>query len=162
MQIRELEMGDIPFVAQMEADYSGNPWNENALFTYFLRDDTILLVADENDAVPTDEDFNPEVVGFIGLVMMAPESDILDITVLPEKRNQGIGRKLMTDLFSRALEKGVTTTYLEVRQSNAPARHLYDSIGFQPIGIRKHYYTDPVEDAIAMKRVDASNEKGGI
>lgn len=161
MQIRELEMGDISFVARMEAEYSGNPWNENALFTYFLRDDTILLVADENDDVPTDDDFNPEIVGFIGLVMMAPESDILDITVLPEKRNQGVGRNLMTELFSRALQKGVTTTYLEVRQSNAPARHLYDKMGFQPIGIRRRYYTDPVEDAIAMKRIDPSIEKGG-
>lgn len=160
MQIRELMMGDIPAVAAMEQKYSGNPWSENALFTYFLRDDTILLVADENDTVPTDEDFNPRVVGFIGLVMMKPESDILDITVLPEKRNQGIARKMMTELFSRALKRGVTTTYLEVRPSNAPARHLYDKMAFQPIGIRKNYYTDPVEDAIAMKRVDSSDKEG--
>lgn len=152
MQIRELLIGDIPFVAEMEAKYSGNPWDETSLFTYFLRDDTLLLVADENDAVPDDEHFDPQVVGFIGLIFMPPESDILDITVLPEKRNHGIGEKLMTGLFARAKEKGVDTTYLEVRVSNAPARHLYQKLGFQETGLRKNYYTNPTEDAITMAR----------
>lgn len=152
MQIREFVLGDISQVAEMEKKYSGNPWDENSLFTYFLRDDTILLVADENDAVPDDEHFDPQVVGFIGLIFMPPESDILDITVLPEKRNRGIGRQLMTELFRYALKKGVTTTYLEVRVSNAPARHLYSRLGFRETGLRKNYYTDPTEDAITMAR----------
>ncbi len=149
--------GDIPIVAEMEQKYSGNPWDQNALFTYFLRDDTILLVADENDALPTDEEYDPQIVGFIGLIMMAPESDILDITVLPQKRNAGIGARLMRELFDRAKEIGVTTTYLEVRVSNSPARHLYEKMGFQETGLRKNYYTDPIEDAITMARID-SNE----
>ncbi len=152
MQIRELMIGDIPDVAEMESRYSGNPWDQNALFTYFLRDDTILLVADENDEIPSDDDFHPQVAGFIGLIFMPPESDILDITVLPEKRNRGIGRRLMEELFLRASQKGVTTTYLEVRVSNAPARHLYEKLGFSETGLRKNYYTDPMEDAITMAR----------
>ncbi len=152
MQIRELIFGDIPAVAEMEAAYSGNPWDQNALFTYFLRDDTILLVADENDTPPTDEEYDPQIVGFIGMIMMAPEADILDITVLPEKRNRGIGKDLMTALFEQAEKKGVSTTYLEVRISNAPARHLYEKMGFQETGLRSHYYTDPVEDAVTMAR----------
>jgi ribosomal-protein-alanine N-acetyltransferase len=152
MQIRELVIGDIPFVADMETKYSGNPWDETSLFTYFLRDDTLLLVADENDAIPDDENFDPQVVGFIGLIFMPPESDILDITVLPEKRNRGIGARLMTELFTRAAQRGVDTTYLEVRVSNAPARHLYQKLGFRETGLRNNYYTDPAEDAITMAR----------
>lgn len=159
MQIRELIIGDIPDVAEMEARYSGNPWDQNALFTYFLRDDTILLVADENDAIPSDDDFHPQVVGFIGLIFMPPESDILDITVLPEKRSRGIGRRMMEELFRLASEKGVDTTYLEVRVSNAPARHLYKKLGFAQTGLRKNYYTDPVEDAITMVRRPDQKER---
>ncbi len=152
MIIREMIFGDIPYVAEMEAAYSGNPWDQNALFTYFLRDDTILLVADENDEEPTDENFDPQIVGFIGMILMAPESDILDITVLPEKRNGGIGTKLFEALFTAAKKRLVDTVYLEVRTSNAPARHLYEKMGFRETGIRTNYYTDPTEDAITMAR----------
>lgn len=152
MQIREMTLGDIPFVAEMEARYSGNPWDQNALFTYFLRDDTILLVADENDAEPDDETFDPRVVGFIGLIFMAPESDILDITVLPEKRGRGTGALMMKSMLDAAAKRGVHTTYLEVRTSNEPALRLYRKAGFKETGIRKNYYTDPAEDAITMMR----------
>ncbi len=160
MQIREMIFGDIPIVAEMEQKYSGNPWDQNALFTYFLRDDTILLVADENDVPPTDEAYDPQIVGFIGLIMMAPEADILDITVLPEKRNAGIGGALMKALFQAALKRAVTTVYLEVRVSNAPARHLYQKMGFVETGLRRNYYSDPVEDAITMTRTDDSLTEG--
>lgn len=152
MQIRELMIGDIPAVAEMEARYSGNPWDETSLFTYFLRDDTILLVADENDTLPTDDEFHPETIGFAGLICMPPESDVLDITVLPEKRNRGVGQRLLSGLLARAARKGVDTVYLEVRVSNAPARHLYRKLGFTETGLRKNYYTDPVEDAVTMAR----------
>jgi ribosomal-protein-alanine N-acetyltransferase len=159
MQIRSLELGDIAAVAKMEAAYSGNPWSDRALFTYFVRDDTILLVADENDDKPNDQDWDPRVVGFMGLIMTAPESDILDITVLPDRRNAGIGRALMVEMFRRAEAAGVHTTYLEVRVSNAPARHLYQKMGFQQIGFRKGYYSDPEEDAIVMAKRPEPDQK---
>ena len=45
---------------------------------------------------------------------------------------------------------------LEVRVSNAPARSLYERLGFQVIGTRKEYYDDPVEDALVMRRSRAA------
>ena len=40
--------------------------------------------------------------------------------------------------------------YLEVLTGNAPSRHVYEMLGFRQTGMRKNYYTDPVEDAILM------------
>jgi ribosomal-protein-alanine N-acetyltransferase len=40
--------------------------------------------------------------------------------------------------------------HLEVRESGAPARHLYEKTGFTVDGIRKGYYTMPTEDAVLM------------
>jgi ribosomal-protein-alanine N-acetyltransferase len=42
--------------------------------------------------------------------------------------------------------------YLEVRESNAPARALYAAHGFQEAGRRKEYYRRPVEDAVVLRR----------
>jgi ribosomal-protein-alanine N-acetyltransferase len=44
----------------------------------------------------------------------------------------------------------VETLHLEVRESNHTARRLYERLGFQIDGLRKKYYTDPIEDAVLM------------
>ena len=41
---------------------------------------------------------------------------------------------------------------LEVRDSNAPAIALYDSLGFEQIGLRKNYYQLPKEDARILRK----------
>ena len=42
--------------------------------------------------------------------------------------------------------------HLEVRKGNETAIRLYERLGFERDGIRKGYYTDPVEDAVLMTR----------
>jgi ribosomal-protein-alanine N-acetyltransferase len=39
---------------------------------------------------------------------------------------------------------------LEVRRSNVSAQRLYETTGFATTGIRKGYYSDNGEDALAM------------
>jgi ribosomal-protein-alanine N-acetyltransferase len=41
--------------------------------------------------------------------------------------------------------------YLEVRTSNFGARKFYEHLGFRVIGMRKNYYTMPMEDAVIME-----------
>ena len=40
--------------------------------------------------------------------------------------------------------------FLEVRASNHEAQALYALYGFEPVGLRKGYYSDTHEDAIVM------------
>jgi len=46
--------------------------------------------------------------------------------------------------------------FLEVREANEVARRMYATDGFTVVGVRKQYYTEPVEDAIVM-RLDLQN-----
>jgi ribosomal-protein-alanine N-acetyltransferase len=39
---------------------------------------------------------------------------------------------------------------LEVRESNVSARSLYEKMGFDEVGVRKNYYSNPRENAILM------------
>ena len=69
-----------------------------------------------------------------------------------EFRKAGLGQKLLEAGIQEAAAKGVERILLEVRQSNKAAIRLYEKNGFQTIGLRKSYYTKPVEDAILMER----------
>ena len=98
------------------------------------------------------EECAPELRGFTALLLTPPESDIIDIIVSSSHRGQRIGTGLLDWACDLALLRGVDTIFLEVRPGNTPARRLYEHLGFVQCGIRKGYYTDPPEDAIAMVR----------
>ena len=154
MIIREMAFDDISQVAEIERENSLTPWDENGLLTYLLRNDTIFLVASDpfEGAETADDDsyIEPHIYGYVGLLMVPYESDILNITVRNENRRAGIGTRLLTELMVRCPEHGVSVIHLEVRESGLPARSLYRKMGFSEDGVRKHYYTDPAEDAVLM------------
>ena len=154
MIIREMAFDDISQVAEIERENSLTPWDENGLLTYMLRNDTIFLVAsDPFEGAPTADDdsyIEPYIYGYVGLLMVPYESDILNITVRKESRKAGIGTRLLEEIIARCPEQGVSVIHLEVRESGMPARNLYRKMGFTEDGIRKRYYTDPVEDAGLM------------
>ena len=157
MIIREMRFDDIPPVAELERAYSLTPWDENGLLTYLLREDALFLVASDEfpedydpEAVDEENFFWPEIYGYVGLLMVPYEADVLNITVSGKVRNRGIGTRLMREILERAKKYGVTDIHLEVRESNAAAIHLYEKLGFERDGIRKNYYTAPVENAVTM------------
>lgn len=88
------------------------------------------------------------VAGFIVVRQTAPgEYEIVNLAVAPEYRRRGIGAALLRDVVARRPGE----YYLEVRESNQPARALYRKLGFTEAGIRKNYYNDPPEAAIVMR-----------
>jgi ribosomal-protein-alanine N-acetyltransferase len=50
-----------------------------------------------------------------------------------------------------AAKAGATTIRLEVRASNAAALALYQRYGFSTTGLRRAYYSVPVEDAVLLE-----------
>ena len=81
---------------------------------------------------------------------MAEQAEMIDLRVLGAERRQGFGRQLLWASLT-ALE-GVNTVDLEVRASNAPARALYELLGFRQAGTRPDYYAtaEGREDAVLM------------
>ena len=75
---------------------------------------------------------------------------MMNIAVHPDCRRRGIAAALITELVSCLKEGGSRILRLEVRQSNAPAIALYESLGFLQLGLRKNYYRNPKEDALIL------------
>lgn len=92
------------------------------------------------------------VVGFLVARHVSEEWELENIVVAPEVRNRGIGRQLLDALMARALENKSRAVFLEVRESNAAARKLYQKAGFREGGRRKGYYSDPLEDAVLYSK----------
>ena len=75
------------------------------------------------------------------MVQFSPyEGDVLTILVKREEQNKGHGRRLMSRLLSRSRQKGLEKVFLEVAEHHVVAQHLYQSLGFQQIGVRTNYY----------------------
>lgn len=93
-----------------------------------------------------------EVLGFLIARYIAPEWELENIVVAPEVRGRGIGRRLMQEFLARAEQTGSKSVFLEVRDSNIPARRLYETLRFNEIGRRRNYYANPVEDAVLYSK----------
>lgn len=98
-------------------------------------------------------------VAFAGLWMMVDEAHVTTISVHPDWRRRGIGRRLMLALLELAVEIGARRMTLEVRPSNAGARALYAEFGFVLAGRRPGYYSDDGEDALVMTTPDLGDAR---
>ncbi len=93
-----------------------------------------------------------ELVGYGGFWLLVDEIHITKVTVLARFRRQGFGREVMAHLFWLGRRLGAQSVRLEVRESNAAARRLYESLGFEHIGLRQGYYARARESAVVMVR----------
>ena len=140
--IRQMELDDLDEVMAIEKSLFTVPWTETGFFSFLLRDDTMFLVAEDRQ----------NIVGYCGVVMVLDQGDITNVGVLESCQGCGVGRQLVQALIAKTQERGVPCLYLEVRESNARAIGLYESLGFKKVGIRKGYYEAPAEDGILMSR----------
>ena len=90
------------------------------------------------------------VVGFAGLLFSGDDAHVTTISTAPDRRGQGIGKRLMYVLAREAVATGSTALTLEVRAGNAAAQALYRRFGLVSAGVRKNYYADLGEDALVM------------
>lgn len=91
-----------------------------------------------------------EVIGFVGIWIIAGEGDITNIAVNPKYRKHGVASNLLLNLLDICKSLNCNDITLEVRESNIPAQNLYKKFDFKEEGIRKGYYSDNGENAIIM------------
>ena len=82
-------------------------------------------------------------LGYFVAMAAADETHLLNITVTPAQQRQGHARFMMSELVARCRRSGSRRLWLEVRESNAAARHAYARLGFREMGIRPGYYPAP-------------------
>lgn len=93
---------------------------------------------------------------FVGLLVQG-DLDVISVATLPEFRRKGLGRRLVEAALA---DLRVQRAFLEVRVSNTEAKRVYESVGFQVMGIRKKYYGG-VEDAVQYRWRRGGNSSGG-
>lgn len=140
--VRRMEEKDLSQVCAIEADSFSLPWTEKGFQDAIAMQHTIFLAAE----------LNGEIAGYCGCYQSLEEAEITNVAVKRELRGQGIARKLLEELMRMGTAQGAFAYTLEVRVSNAPAIHLYESLGFESVGIRKKFYEKPTEDAMIMWR----------
>jgi ribosomal-protein-alanine N-acetyltransferase len=90
------------------------------------------------------------VVGYVIAWFLRGEVHVLNIAVAGTYQRQGIGRRLLAHVIELGEQADHHLVTLEVRASNDPAKLLYVTMGFAPVGVRRRYYRDNDEDAIVM------------
>jgi ribosomal-protein-alanine N-acetyltransferase len=91
------------------------------------------------------------IAGYLCYWLVFEELRIMDVAVDPPARRRGLAGMLIRQALRSARESGARRAVLEVRESNVPARTLYERVGFRLVTRRTNYYNHPVEDAILME-----------
>ncbi len=92
--------------------------------------------------------------GIAGFAIMRYGDDDAHLDLLgvdPRWRGRGLGRELVEWLEKPALVAGITTVFLEVRESNRGAQAFYERLGYRKLGRVARYY-QKYEAAIRMGR----------
>lgn len=141
MIVEKMTADHVPQVAGLEKLCFSAPWSENSISSELGNPLSLWLVALDGETV----------AGYVGSQTVCGETDMMNIAVHPDYRRQGIGETLILSLVEALKEKDSHALTLEVRASNAPARALYEKLGFSQVGLRKNYYRNPKEDACILQ-----------
>lgn len=142
-QFRPMRETDVEAVLAIENSAYDYPWTPGIFHDCLRVGYSCWIMGQQN---PVD--------GYGIMTIGAGECHILNVCINPGLQNLGLGRFMLEHLLGLAGEYRADTAFLEVRPTNRPAIHLYESMGFNQVGIRRDYY--PVangrEDALILAK----------
>lgn len=140
LHIRPMFETDIDAILTIEQASFPIPWKRE----HFLHEVAALhsfpFVAEDGEII----------VGYVCLMSLFEDAQILDIAVAQEQRGRGVARLLMDYAIAIARDKGAELLALEVRSTNSPAIALYEQCGFVRTAVRQKYY-EGRDDALLME-----------
>lgn len=138
--VRKMVEKDAFRASELEKASFSSPWSEDAFIQTLTKDYASYYVAEENDGI----------VGMCGLLNMAGEGELTNVSVDEKYRRRGVASMLLAHLFEDGEKLDIKAFTLEVRCQNRAAIHLYEKFGFKIEGIRKNFYEKPQDDAYIM------------
>lgn len=141
LKIRSMTMADLPSVLEIERAAYPFPWTKGIFLDCLDSKYDMLLALHAG-----------KIIGHGALMIAVGEAHVLNLCVAPTFQKRGIGQLLLKALLDVARDKAAEAVFLEVRESNLAARHLYEESGFVEVGVRHGYYPthDGREDAIVL------------
>ena len=139
--LRPMTEADLPEVVAIEDATQPTPWSAQVFRDCFSSHYDCRVVERDN-----------AIIGFVVLSSVLDEAHLLNIAVAPAMQRRGIAWAVLKEIIPEYQARVLRYLYLEVRESNAGAQALYQHLGFQIIGRRKHYYRtrDGRENAVLM------------
>ena len=142
IEFAEMQPRHVPQVAALEKICFADPWSEKSVASELENPLSYWLVAMDGE----------KLVGYVGSQTVLGETDMMNVAVSPDYRRQGIAEGLILALIADLKARESHCLTLEVRDSNASARALYEKLGFSEVGRRKKYYRNPKEDALILRK----------
>ena len=137
--LRTAVLADAPIIAKAESKYIDCPWTERQIADEIGSSGSVFFVAE----------CDGEFCGYVSCNVALDECEINNIAVEQRFRRRGAGKMLLNGLICELASRGVKSVFLLVRDGNAPAIGLYNSLGFTQTGLRKNYYKE--KDALIMR-----------
>lgn len=148
LELEQLLFPEDPWTEGMIREELASPYSDYLLAV--VPDEETTVEGDDLSQVRVPTRASGRVLGYGGVKTLGDSADIMTIGILPQARRAGLGRRLVKALLEEAGRRGARTVFLEVRESNAGARVLYTSEGFEEVGRIRRYFHNPLEDAITM------------
>ena len=135
---RYAENKDVFDILSLDNENFSNNFEEAFYLEYIKNQRVIVAEKEEN------------VIGYVIFNQILDEAEIYKIVVLKELRKKQIAFKIIEFLIKELKLRDVSKVFLEVRESNIPARNLYKKCGFVEIRKIVDYYNNPKENGIMM------------
>ena len=144
--LRPLCRADLPAVLEAEAACYPQPWSRKTFAD--------CLEARSKGYHCAALMLGESLAGYCIFTVIIDEAELLNFCLAPAHQGQGLAKPFLDQVLADMAEQGAATIFLEVRESNAPARQLYQSVGLLQVRVRKNYYPalEGREDAILMSR----------
>ena len=145
--IRQAILDDLPAIRKLEQQSeTAAHWAEREYDALFAPEASrrIALVA-------ADEAGTQQICGFVIASCVVEEWEIENVVVASDQRRIGVAGALVRELVRQGSHAGAVSLGLEVRESNAAARQLYEKLGFSEVGRRAGYYRNPIEDGLLLR-----------
>lgn len=150
-----MTVADVDAVVALERQAYEFPWSRGNFVDSLAAGYRAELLVDAAGAL----------VGYSVAMPGVDEMHLLNVTVAPALQGRGHGRALLDALVDASRARGARHLWLEVRESNARARRLYERYGFVRAGVRRGYYPAPMgrrEDAVVMSLSLTSGDRDGV
>ena len=149
LSLRRLTYSDLPQVIAIERRSFPTPWSLAMFVLELSKPAGVCLAAFEDETM----------VGYLICSRYDTVWHLMNVSVDPSRRRQGIASALLASLIER-IDDPQSQLTLEVRPSNGGAIVLYERFGFRSAGVRRRYYQDNGEDALIMWRTPATLRAG--
>ncbi|MGH9449711.1 MAG: GNAT family N-acetyltransferase [Terriglobia bacterium] len=146
VQVRRFTMSDLGRVMEIErASFDVDAYSEDQFQALYRDFPGGFRVAEISNFV----------VGYVAATAGGETGEIDSMAVDPDYRRLGIGHQLLELAmgYFKAQHPELRSYRLQVRTDNKYAIHLYEQLGFEPVGTLKKYYKDGADAFQMEKRV---------